>query len=163
MRQTHARSTRPSTHRDEADSIGEHAQGAAGRAARSSAAAPFLPALLYAYSAVGYYAQLMCTLSPFRSHYDQTGRMGEPGQTTIEAFWPRHQDPSSSRYERLGKIGEGAFGEVAAGLDRLTGRVVAIKSVRLGNDFEKGAYACLFLSSLLISCCPSVRLSQLDP
>lgn len=72
--------------------------------------------------------------------------MEEEGQA-IEAFWP-HQAPaalpsasssSSSRYERLGKIGEGAFGEVAAGLDRLTGRAVAIKSVRLGGDFEKGA------------------------
>lgn len=74
-----------------------------------------------------------------------------------EAFWP-HTDnepdalchtkskkkPAAAassyadRYERLGKIGEGAFGEVAGALDRLTGRVVAVKSVRLGNDPEKG-------------------------
>jgi hypothetical protein len=65
-----------------------------------------------------------------------------------EAFWPHddHDDSNDAtaidakrqRYERLGKVGEGAFGEVAAGWDRLTARAVAIKSVRLGNDFEKG-------------------------
>ncbi len=86
----------------------------------------------------------------------------------MEGFWPPQDDavdhqtkkprppsPSSSssssssrrRYERLGKIGEGAFGEVAAALDRLTGRAVAIKSVRLGHNFEQGTCvaACVHL------------------
>ena len=85
----------------------------------------------------------------------------EPGAAPLEAFWPpsaeyppnpqRHnrgrrrgafeEAGGGGRYERLGKIGEGGFGEVAAGLDRLTGRVVAIKSVQLGNNFEKGGSA----------------------
>lgn len=72
-----------------------------------------------------------------------------------EAFWPhadndtdaplrmKNKKPAAStsyadRYERLGKIGEGAFGEVAGALDRLTGRVVAVKTVRLGNDLKNG-------------------------
>jgi cell cycle related kinase len=42
----------------------------------------------------------------------------------------RHAPP---RFEQLGKIGEGAFGDVYVGTDHLTCKLVAIKEVRLTN------------------------------
>jgi len=57
-----------------------------------------------------------------------------------EIFWPPSSSSSSStktrqrpRFEQLGKIGEGAFGDVYVGRDHLTGKLVAIKEVRLTN------------------------------
>lgn len=57
-----------------------------------------------------------------------------------ETFWPPPLSSSKSRrcnasprFEQLGKIGEGAFGDVYAGTDHLSDKLVAIKEVRLTN------------------------------
>ncbi|EWM25434.1 cell cycle related kinase [Nannochloropsis gaditana] len=44
----------------------------------------------------------------------------------------------TSRFDQLGRIGEGRFGDVYIGADRSTGKVVAIKEVRLPNLERNG-------------------------
>lgn len=70
--------------------------------------------------------------------------LSSPRAPPLEKFWPPPSSSSSSssksrrrhappRFEQLGKIGEGAFADVYVGTDHLTGKLVAIKEVRLTN------------------------------
>ena len=47
---------------------------------------------------------------------------------------PRNK--SDERYERLVTIGEGTYGKVFKGIDRITGKTIALKKIKLENEEE---------------------------
>ena len=44
--------------------------------------------------------------------------------------------PRLSRYEKVSKIGEGTYGVVYKAIERDTGRVIALKKIRLDDEDE---------------------------
>ncbi len=69
-----------------------------------------------------------------------------PAPPPVELLWPPFSSPSSSssssaappRFHQLGKVGEGAFGDVYVGVDTLAGTLVALKDIRLSNVGKDG-------------------------
>ena len=51
-----------------------------------------------------------------------------------ENEFPRQK--TDERYDRLVTIGEGTYGKVFKGLDKVTGRTIALKKIKLENEEE---------------------------
>lgn len=49
----------------------------------------------------------------------------------IEFYQERYSSEKATRYVTSGKLGEGTFGEVKKAVDRITGKIVAVKFVRI--------------------------------
>lgn len=61
----------------------------------------------------------------------------------MEFYQEQYSSEKASRYVTSVKLGEGAFGEVRKGVDRVTGQVVAVKYVRImsrNNGLPKAVF-----------------------
>lgn len=61
------------------------------------------------------------------------------------------------RYEKLGKIGEGTYGVVYKAREIATGRMIALKKIRLEQE-DEGLFALSFRFLLPNSCCLASRI-----
>lgn len=82
-----------------------------------------------------------------------------------QLFLPSGQD-IKARFETLSRLGQGAFGEVRLGLDKMTGQKVAMKVVRISSKAEslpKAIFRELEALKQLSSCPLIVRLLNVFP
>ena len=62
----------------------------------------------------------------------------------MEFYQESFQKSVSDRYLIHERLGEGTFGEVRRGTDRITGETVAVKSIRLGGNKKNGLPKAIF-------------------
>jgi serine/threonine protein kinase len=61
-----------------------------------------------------------------------------------EVFYEKYSKETAGRYRSVKKIGEGAFGDVWLGINRLNGQKIAMKQVRLGTGRKTGIPKAVF-------------------
>jgi serine/threonine protein kinase len=61
-----------------------------------------------------------------------------------EVYYEKYSKDTAARYRTVKKIGEGAFGDVYLGINRLDGQKIAMKQVRLGTGRNNGIPKAVF-------------------